>query len=45
MSYTDVVQGLIMFLALILVPTIGLFMVGGFDGAAESIRSVDPSHA
>jgi sodium/proline symporter len=42
-SYTDVVQGLIMFLALILVPTIGLFMVGGFDGAAESIRSVDPS--
>jgi sodium/proline symporter len=42
-SYTDVVQGLIMFLALILVPTIGLFMVGGFDGAAESIRAVDPS--
>lgn len=43
-SYTDFVQGLIMFLALILVPTVGLFFVGGFDGAAESIRSVNPSH-
>ncbi|WP_075619345.1 sodium/proline symporter PutP [Paenisporosarcina indica] len=42
-SYTDVVQGLIMFLALILVPIIGLFAVGGLDGAAESIRAVDPS--
>ncbi|MGB3260235.1 sodium/proline symporter PutP [Paenisporosarcina sp.] len=42
-SYTDVVQGLIMFLALILVPVIGLFLVGGFGGAAESIRSVDPA--
>jgi len=42
-SYTDFVQGLIMFLALIFVPVIGLFVVGGFDGAAESIRAVDPS--
>ncbi|MET0785238.1 MAG: sodium/proline symporter PutP [Paenisporosarcina sp.] len=42
-SYTDVVQGLIMFLALILVPIMGLFMVGGLDGAVESIREVDPS--
>ncbi|MCZ8536814.1 sodium/proline symporter PutP [Paenisporosarcina quisquiliarum] len=42
-SYTDVVQGLVMFLALILVPVIGLFLVGGSDGAAESIRSVDPA--
>jgi sodium/proline symporter len=42
-SYTDFVQGLIMFLALILVPVIGLFAVGGFDGAVESIRSVDPT--
>jgi sodium/proline symporter len=42
-SYTDFVQGLIMFLALILVPVIGLFYVGGFEGAAESIRTVDPS--
>lgn len=42
-SYTDFVQGIIMFLALILVPVIGLFYVGGFEGAAESIRAVDPS--
>lgn len=42
-SYTDFVQGLIMFLALIFVPVIGLFAVGGLDGAAESIRAVDPS--
>lgn len=42
-SYTDFVQGLIMFLALIFVPIIGLLVVGGFDGAAESIREVDPS--
>lgn len=42
-SYTDFVQGLIMFLALILVPVIGLFFVGGFEGVAESIRAVDPS--
>jgi len=42
-SYTDFLQGLIMFLALIMVPVIGIFLVGGFDGAAESIRSVDPS--
>lgn len=42
-SYTDVVQGLVMFLALVLVPVIGIFMVGGLDGAVESIREVDPS--
>jgi sodium/proline symporter len=42
-SYTDFVQGVIMFLALILVPVIGIFYVGGFEGAAESIRTVDPS--
>lgn len=42
-SYTDFVQGVIMFLALILVPVVGLFIVGGLDGATESIREVDPS--
>ncbi|AYC30440.1 sodium/proline symporter PutP [Paenisporosarcina cavernae] len=41
-SYTDFVQGLIMFLALILVPAVGIFVVGGIDGATESIRAVDP---
>jgi sodium/proline symporter len=41
--YTDFVQGVIMLLALVLVPAIGLFAVGGFGGAAESIREVDPT--
>lgn len=41
-SYTDFLQGIIMFLALILVPVIGIFAVGGIEGASESIRAVDP---
>ncbi|KMY53002.1 proline:sodium symporter PutP [Bacillus sp. FJAT-27231] len=41
-SYTDVVQGLIMFLSLILIPIFGLFLTGGFSGTATSIREVDP---
>lgn len=41
-SYTDVVQGLIMFLSLILVPVFGLFLTGGFADTAASIRDVDP---
>jgi sodium/proline symporter len=40
--YTDFVQGTIMLLALVLVPVIGLFAVGGIGDAAESIRAVDP---
>lgn len=42
-SYTDFVQGLMMFLALIAVPIIGVFVTGGFSQTAESIRSVDPT--
>lgn len=42
-SYTDFVQGLMMFLALIAVPIIGVFVTGGFGQTAESIRSVDPT--
>jgi len=41
-SYTDFVQGLIMFLALILVPLFGFFLTGGFSGTVESIRTVNP---
>lgn len=41
-AWTDFVQGTIMLIALVLVPILGLFAVGGFGGAAESIRSVDP---
>ncbi|PIC58126.1 sodium/proline symporter PutP [Sporosarcina sp. P12(2017)] len=42
-SYTDFIQGLIMFLALILVPSFGIFITGGFSETAASIREVDPS--
>ena len=41
-SYTDVVQGLIMFFALLLVPIVGIFITGGFTETAASIRAVDP---
>ena len=42
-SFTDVVQGTMMFLALILVPLIGVFVTGGFGETASTIREVDPS--
>ncbi|WP_203334130.1 sodium/proline symporter PutP [Planococcus beigongshangi] len=42
-SYTDFVQGVMMFLALIAVPTVGVFVTGGFGETADSIRSVDPA--
>jgi len=41
-SYTDFVQGLIMFLALILVPLIGIFVTGGFTETVQSIHTVKP---
>ncbi len=41
-SYTDVVQGVTMFFALLLVPIIGLFVTGGFSETAISIQEVNP---
>lgn len=41
-SYTDFVQGIIMFLALILVPTFGVFLTGGVSETIASIKEVDP---
>lgn len=41
-SYTDVVQGLIMFFALLLVPIVGIFLTGGFSDTVTSIQAVDP---
>ncbi|MDW0117985.1 sodium/proline symporter PutP [Sporosarcina thermotolerans] len=41
-SYTDFVQGLIMFLALLLVPIFGLTITGGFAETAASIKEVNP---
>lgn len=42
-SYTDFVQGLMMFLALVSVPVIGVFATGGIGETADSIRQVDPA--
>lgn len=42
-SYTDFVQGIMMVLALIAVPAIGIFATGGFSETAASIREVDPN--
>lgn len=42
-TFTDVAQGVLMLLALIVVPVVGFVQVGGFDGMTESITAVDPS--
>lgn len=43
-SYTDTIQGLIMFLALVLVPIVGVFVTGGIGETVSSIKAVDPQH-
>lgn len=43
-SYTDFLQGLLMFLALICVPIFGVFMTGGIGETIESIKAVNPTH-
>lgn len=42
-SLTDFVQGCIMFLALILVPSVVLFDVGGVSAVQQSIEQIDPT--
>ncbi len=41
-SLTDVVQGTMMFLALLLVPIFGLFATGGFEATAASATAMNP---
>lgn len=43
-SYTDALQGLIMLLALILVPVFGIFVTGGISETIDSIKAVNPEH-
>lgn len=43
-SYTDFLQGLIMFLALIAVPLFGLSLTGGIGDTIASIKAVNPDH-
>src|SRR5690625_6963860 len=40
-SYTDVVQGLIMLVSLLVVPVTAMFVVGGPAAMFESVREVD----
>ncbi|WP_134703447.1 sodium/proline symporter PutP [Ammoniphilus sp. YIM 78166] len=42
-SWTDFVQGLIMFIALILVPAVTIMHVGGIGPSFETIQAVDPA--
>lgn len=42
-SYTDFIQGLVMFLALVIVPLSGLFLTGGIGSTIHAIKAVDPS--
>ncbi|WNB92383.1 sodium/proline symporter PutP [Bacillus sp. NEB1478] len=42
-SYTDFVQGTIMFLALILVPVVTIMHVGGWGASLNEIQSVSPA--
>jgi len=42
-SWTDLVQGLLMFLALISVCVMGLVIVGGFDGLTSGIAAANPN--
>jgi sodium/proline symporter len=41
-TFTDVAQGLLMFVALLVVPVVGIIGVGGFGEMADGIRQVDP---
>ncbi|MCQ6280511.1 sodium/proline symporter PutP [Bacillus sp. EB600] len=42
-SYTDFIQGLMMLIALLLVPAIGIFHTGGPAQTVETIRAIDPT--
>lgn len=42
-SWTDFVQGMIMFLALIMVPVVTLIHSGGIGGSLSEIRTIDPT--
>ncbi|MDO4822492.1 MAG: sodium/proline symporter PutP [Rothia sp. (in: high G+C Gram-positive bacteria)] len=42
-TYTDVVQGLLMLTALIVLPIMALIYVGGFSGLESTIESVNPT--
>ncbi|MFC4803078.1 sodium/proline symporter PutP [Neobacillus sp. GCM10023253] len=42
-SYTDFIQGLMMLIALLLVPALGIFKTGGPAETFDTIRAIDPT--
>jgi sodium/proline symporter len=43
-AWTDFFQGLLMFLALIVVPIVALNQMGGWHAAVQAVGEIDPSH-
>ncbi|WP_173917417.1 sodium/proline symporter PutP [Halobacillus sp. Marseille-Q1614] len=43
-SWTDFVQGILMFLALIAVPIVAMQELGGFSAAVDAVGQIDPNH-
>jgi sodium/proline symporter len=43
-SWTDFIQGILMFLALIIIPIVAIFELGGWDETVQQIGSIDPAH-
>ncbi|WP_147803759.1 sodium/proline symporter PutP [Alkalicoccus halolimnae] len=43
-SWTDFVQGILMFLALIIIPVVAIFDLGGIGPTFDAVRSVDPAN-
>ena len=43
-SWTDFIQGILMFLALIIVPIVAIYELGGWNETVRIIGSIDPSH-
>lgn len=43
-SWTDFIQGILMFLALIIVPIVAIYELGGWHETVQKIGSIDPTH-
>ncbi|WP_010170693.1 sodium/proline symporter PutP [Bacillus coahuilensis] len=43
-SWTDFFQGLLMFLALVVIPIVAISKIGGINETLDAVRSIDPSY-
>ncbi|MCM3690479.1 sodium/proline symporter PutP [Neobacillus niacini] len=43
-SWTDFIQGILMFLALIIIPIVAIFELGGWNETVQKIGAIDPTH-